>query len=114
VGLTDCVAPLVRDGQGIEAPWLPSIRSWCSNQRCHKDEKRERKGERVQGVVSAYEVAPDRIILYVWPRAVAEANIRFAFRPRYPIRARTAPSTVYDYYNPDARAVLPPVLFSVE
>lgn len=63
------------------------------------------------GVDSA-EVAPDRVVFYVWPRA-NDTKFQFIFRPRYPIRALNAPSVLYDYYNPDARVVLPPEKFVV-
>lgn len=62
--------------------------------------------------VDSFEVAPDRVIFYVWPRA-EDSKIRFTFRPRYPIHALTAPAVLYDYYNPDARVILPPEMFSV-
>jgi hypothetical protein len=58
--------------------------------------------------VDSYEVAPDHVTFYVWPDA-NDTRFSFVFRPRYGMRAVTAPSVLYDYYNPDARAVLPPV-----
>lgn len=62
--------------------------------------------------VQSFEVAPDRIVFYIWPRA-ADLDFSFAFRPRYPMKARTAPSVLYDYYNPEARAAIAPVVFTV-
>jgi hypothetical protein len=41
-------------------------------------------------------------------------KLTFAFRPRYGLKAKTAPSLLYDYYNPDARVVLPPADFVVQ
>jgi len=38
----------------------------------------------------------------------------FKFRPRFALTAKAAPSVVYDYYNPDARAVVAPVRFLVK
>lgn len=57
--------------------------------------------------VDSFEVAPDHVTFYVWPRA-ADSKFSFTFRPRYPERARTAPSVLYDYYNPDEKALLTP------
>ncbi|SEG15155.1 A-macroglobulin receptor [Bryocella elongata] len=54
-----------------------------------------------------YEVLPDRVMLYVSPRA-GGVNLKFAFRLRFGIDALTGPSSVYDYYNPDARADVAP------
>jgi hypothetical protein len=63
--------------------------------------------------VGSFEVAPDRVVFYVWPRA-ADSKFSFTFRLRFPMRARTASSALYDYYNPEARVVLPPATFSVK
>lgn len=62
--------------------------------------------------VDSYEVEPDHVTFYVWPRA-ADVKFHFMFRPRYSMKARTAQSVLYDYYNPDARVVLPPEHFLV-
>lgn len=67
--------------------------------------------ERNNGVDS-FEVAPDRVVFYIWPRA-ADSSFTFHFRPRYPMQARTAPSALYDYYNPEARVVVAPAMFRV-
>lgn len=63
--------------------------------------------------VDSVEVTPDRLVFYVWPRA-ADSKFEFIFRPRYPIRAHAAPSLLYDYYNPDARVLLPAERFTVK
>jgi hypothetical protein len=47
------------------------------------------------------------VIFYLWPPA-GEVKFDFKFRPRYGIKAKTAPSVLYDYYNPEARAVVVP------
>ncbi|HZI20258.1 MAG TPA: alpha-2-macroglobulin family protein [Pyrinomonadaceae bacterium] len=62
--------------------------------------------------VSRYEIQPDRVVLYLWP-AAGGVRLAFKFRPRYGLDALTAPSQLYDYYNPDARAVLAPARFVV-
>lgn len=71
--------------------------------------------EKLQKVwtISQYDVLPDRILIYLWPRA-GGVKFDFQFRPRFGIAAKTAPSQVYDYYNPEARAVLPPVKFRIK
>jgi uncharacterized protein YfaS (alpha-2-macroglobulin family) len=63
--------------------------------------------------VSHYDVLPDRLVLYLWPRA-GGTSLTFAFRPRYGLKARTAPSILYDYYNPDAQVALTPTDFNVQ
>ena len=63
--------------------------------------------------ISQYDVLPDRVVVYLWPRA-GGTNFDFNFRPRFGLKAQTAASTVYDYYNPEARAVIPPVRFVVK
>jgi hypothetical protein len=62
---------------------------------------------------SHYDVLPDRLVAYLWPRA-GGTKFEFTFRPRYGLAAKTAPSVVYDYYNPDARATLAPTKFNVD
>jgi hypothetical protein len=62
--------------------------------------------------VSKYEILPDRVILYLWPRA-GGINFNFSFHPRYGMKARSAPSVLFDYYNPDSRVFLPPADFTV-
>ena len=60
------------------------------------------------GEISRYELQPDRIIFYVWSSKADGTQFSFQFTPRYGIRAKSAPSALWDYYNPDLRAVLPP------
>ena len=61
---------------------------------------------------SRYDVLPDRLVVYLWPRA-GGTRFSFTFRPRLGLRAKTAPSQAYDYYNPEARAVVAPSSFVV-
>jgi hypothetical protein len=63
--------------------------------------------------ISRYDVLPDRLVLYLWPRA-GGTTLTFAFRLRYGLKARTAPSILYDYYNPDAQVALAPTDFTVQ
>ena len=62
--------------------------------------------------LTRYDVLPDRLIVYLWPKAGGIA-FEFQFRPRYGLIAHTPRSTLYDYYNPDAYAILAPVQFTV-
>jgi phosphatidate phosphatase APP1 len=62
--------------------------------------------------LSRYDVLPDRLIVYLWPRADGN-TFEFKFRQRYGLAAQTAPSLLYDYYNPEARTVVVPVKFVV-
>jgi hypothetical protein len=61
---------------------------------------------------SHYDVLPDRLVVYLWPRA-GGTKFEFTFRPRYGLAAKSAPSVVYDYYNPEARATRAPTKFNV-
>ncbi len=63
--------------------------------------------------LSRYDVLPDRIILYMWSKA-GGTKFNFKFKPRYGINAQTPASTVYDYYNEEAKATLAPLKFSVK
>jgi hypothetical protein len=64
------------------------------------------------GEVSSYDVLPDRLVVYLWPRS-STTRFQFKFRPRYGLNALTAPSQLYDYYNPEARAVVAPTRFVI-
>jgi hypothetical protein len=59
-----------------------------------------------------YEVLPDRVVLYLWPGQEG-GSLRFQFRPRFAMDAKSAPSLLYDYYNPEAIAEAAPVLFHI-
>jgi CD109 antigen len=60
--------------------------------------------------LNQYEVMPDKVLIYLWPKA-GGLTLHFQFTLRYAIDALTAPSSVYDYYNPDARFDVPPTAF---
>lgn len=62
--------------------------------------------------VDSYEVRPDHVTFYVWPRA-ADLKFRFRFRPRFAMKAHSAQSLLYDFYNPDSHVVLAPEKFVV-
>jgi hypothetical protein len=78
------------------------------------DVDRESLEQTVQGTygVYRYDVLPDRVILYIWPEA-GGSSFSFRFRPRFAMHAETAPSTLYDYYNPEAAVTLAPTRFDV-
>ncbi|HEX8495225.1 MAG TPA: MG2 domain-containing protein [Pyrinomonadaceae bacterium] len=62
---------------------------------------------------SRYDILPDRLIVYLWPHA-GGTSFEFKFRPRYGLTAQTAPSQLYDYYNPEAKTVVAPTKFVVK
>jgi hypothetical protein len=64
------------------------------------------------GGVSRYEILPDRVVVYLWPRS-GGSKFNFSFRPRYGIDAQTPPSMAYDYYNPEARTTVAPLRFAI-
>jgi hypothetical protein len=54
--------------------------------------------------LSQYDILPDRLIAYLWPRYHGGATeFEFTFRPRLGLNAQSAPSVLYDYYKPEAR-----------
>jgi hypothetical protein len=60
-----------------------------------------------------YDVLPDRVVLYLWPRA-GGVKLSFKFRPRFGIKAQSEPSLIYDYYNPAALVTVAPTRFVVQ
>ncbi|HKN76847.1 MAG TPA: MG2 domain-containing protein [Candidatus Acidoferrum sp.] len=63
--------------------------------------------------LNQYDVLPDRLIVYLWPRA-GGTKFSFTFKPRFGLKALSAPSILYDYYNPEAQAVVEPSQFIVQ
>jgi hypothetical protein len=63
--------------------------------------------------IDQYDILPDRLIVYLWPHA-GGTKFTFAFKPRYGLNALSTSSILYDYYNPEARAVVSPTRFSVQ
>jgi hypothetical protein len=68
--------------------------------------------EQSKSAVDGYDVQPDRVVFYVWPNA-GGTSFNFSFRPRYRIDALSAPSLLYDYYNPESNATVMPVRFTI-
>jgi uncharacterized protein YfaS (alpha-2-macroglobulin family) len=64
--------------------------------------------------ISRYELQPDRIVFYLWTSKAEGEHFSFRFTPRYAVRAKAAPATLSDYYNPDLRVVLAPQLSTVK
>lgn len=62
--------------------------------------------------IQSYEIQPDRVVVYLWPRA-GGTTFSFSLKPRFAMNAQSAESTLYDYYNPDARASVPPARFVI-
>lgn len=63
--------------------------------------------------ISQYDILPDRVVVYLWPRA-GGTKFDFKFQPRFGMNAQTAASIIYDYYNPEARAIVAPTRFVVK
>jgi hypothetical protein len=63
--------------------------------------------------INHYEVLPDRVVFYLWPRA-GGVKFAFKFKLRYGVKAMTTASILYDYYNPEARAVVAPLRFVIK
>ncbi|HQR36258.1 MAG TPA: hypothetical protein PLK30_26270, partial [Blastocatellia bacterium] len=63
--------------------------------------------------VNQYDVLPDRVVVYLWPQT-SGTKFSFKFKLRYGIKAQSAPSLLYDYYNPEAKAVVAPTRFVVK
>lgn len=60
-----------------------------------------------------YEVLPDRVILYLWPKA-GGAEFAFYLSARAAMTAKSGPSVLYDYYNPEALAEVAPSTWVVK
>ena len=63
--------------------------------------------------LTQYDVLPDRVVVYIWPRA-GGVKFDFKFRPRFGLTAKSAASVIYDYYNPESRATLQPATFRIK
>jgi hypothetical protein len=76
-------------------------------------ESLERAVKSSDWAINQYDILPDRVVVYLWPRA-GGVNFDFKIRPRFGLKAKTAPSVIYDYYNPEARAVVAPAQFTIK
>ncbi len=68
---------------------------------------------KAENSLSSYDILPDKIVIYYWAGR-GKKSFSFKFKPRYGINALNATSTVYDYYNPEARATIAPIRFTVK
>ena len=59
--------------------------------------------------INRYEVFPDHVAFYLWPTA-GGVSFDFTFRARMAMTAKSAASVLYDYYNPEVRAEVAPIL----
>ncbi len=69
--------------------------------------------------IHAYEIWPDRIVVYTWswgwrPDAPTPLEFTFRFRPRFAGTYWSAPSGAYAYYDPASRVDVPPVAFEIQ
>jgi len=62
-------------------------------------------------VVPLFDVLPDRIVAYLWPRA-GGTKFSLSFTTRMAVDAQAARHTLFDYHNPDASATIAPDLIS--
>jgi len=70
---------------------------------------------RDRGVISRYEQTPRKIIVYISGLAPgAKLEIPYRLKARFPIRAKTPSSVVYEYYNPENRGVDEPQSMNVK
>ncbi len=63
--------------------------------------------------VDHYEIQPDRVIFYLWPKA-GGVDFQFDLRMRMPMTAKNTTSILYDYYNPEALTEVVPVLWNMK
>jgi len=63
--------------------------------------------------VNRYDILPDRIVFYVWPKA-GGSTFTFQLRPRLAMVAKSSSSILYDYYNPEARSEVPPFQWMIK
>lgn len=61
-------------------------------------------------VIQRYQLTPRQVILYFDKvESGKPVTFRYRMKAKFPIRAKTAPSVVYQYYNPEIRSTAPPV-----
>jgi hypothetical protein len=67
-----------------------------------------------QGTIEKYDVTGRQIIIYTRFLDQEGINIEYGLKAKYPIKAKTTKSAVYDYYNPDVRDEVEPVEIEVK
>jgi hypothetical protein len=64
--------------------------------------------------ISKFSLTPNQIILYLNGLAPGETRtFEYSLRAKYPLKAQTPPSTVYEYYTPSHQAVATPTTLTV-
>ena len=66
-----------------------------------------------KGTIEKYDVTGRQIIIYIRYLDHEGINLEYGLKAKYPIKAKTTKSTVYDYYNPDLRDEVQPVEIEV-
>ena len=75
---------------------------------------REKSASRKRGHLEKFNLTATQAILYFDSFAPGDtAELRFRLRAKYPLRARTFQSRVYEYYNPEVNSVARPVQLDV-
>ncbi len=78
------------------------------------DSYREKSAGLKSGRLEKFTVTPTQAILYFDSIAPAgKVSLSFRLRAKYPIRARTFQSRVYEYYSPDVKSLAAPVQLEV-
>lgn len=65
------------------------------------------------GYVGDWEVDERSVRAYDWPRPGEPTELSFRFDAQMAIDARSAPSRLWDYYDPETQVVLPPVDYRI-
>jgi hypothetical protein len=74
----------------------------------------EKSANRKGGRLEKFSMTATQAILYFDSIAPGETvTLPFRLRAKYPIRARTFQSRIYEYYNPDVNSVAQPVQLEV-
>ena len=74
----------------------------------------EKSAGRKSGHLSKFSLTATQAILYFDSFAPGDTvTVKFRLRAKYPIRARTFQSRVYEYYDPEVSSVAPPVQLEV-
>jgi len=77
-------------------------------------EFQERTAGKKSGRLQKYSVTATQAILYFDTYGPGETvTVRYRLRAKYPIKAKTFSSRVYEYYDPDVKSVARPVQMDV-
>ena len=60
-----------------------------------------------------YEILPDRVVLYLWPKA-GGSSFDFFLTARNAMVAKSGASVLFDYYNPEALSEIAPFQWIVK